>query len=143
MIDDEVDGSAHSAFLTYRDVGGMTGQNTYFSLIVNSSSRPTEPLFIFPVKSKSAPGRCMDCFASAACRFGIEHRNRLWNRYRIGHSCGVLSHEPISVCALGKCKLDRFNRAKQYKSPYVGVDLDHCRDAETGEIEEWRRLSPI
>jgi putative DNA primase/helicase len=23
--------------------------------------------------------------------------------------------------------------------PYVGIDLDHCRDPETGEIEEWAR----
>src|ERR1039458_4196319 len=24
-----------------------------------------------------------------------------------------------------------------FPPPYVGVDLDHCRDAETGEIEDW------
>ena len=25
----------------------------------------------------------------------------------------------------------------EFAPPYVGVDLDHCRDAETGEIEDW------
>jgi putative DNA primase/helicase len=25
----------------------------------------------------------------------------------------------------------------EFAPPYVGVDLDHCRDVETGEIEEW------
>jgi putative DNA primase/helicase len=25
----------------------------------------------------------------------------------------------------------------EFAPPYVGVDLDHCRDADTGEIEDW------
>ena len=25
----------------------------------------------------------------------------------------------------------------EFAPPHVGVDLDHCRDAETGEIEDW------